>query len=138
MLSPDGRWLVYESDETGNNEIYVRPFPDVETGKWPVSVDGGVMPLWAHSGTEIFYVNGRNEMIAAQVRTAGSTFEVTGREILFSIDPAFLIGQAEQYTLYDVTPDDRRFVMLRRVQTEAPELILVQNWLEEIEQRVGN
>ncbi len=138
MLSPDGRWLVYESDETGNNEIYVRPFPDTENGKWAVSVDGGVMPLWAHSGTEIFYVNGRNEMISAKVGTAGSTFEVTERETLFAIDPAFLIGQAEQYTLYDVSPDDRRFVMLRRFQTETPELILVQNWFGEIEQRVGN
>ena len=138
MLSPDGRWLVYESDETGSNEIYVRPFPDTENGKWPVSVDGGVMPLWAHSGTEIFYVNGRNEMVSAKVRTAGSTFEVTERETLFSIDPAFLIGQAEQYTLYDISPDDQRFVMLRSVQTETPELILVQNWFGEIEQRVGN
>ena len=138
MLSPDARWLVYESDETGRNEIYVRPFPNVESGKWPVSVDGGVMPLWAHSGTEIFYVNGRNEMVSAQIRIADSTFEVTEREALFTIDSAYLIGQAEQYTLYDVSPDDQRFVMLRRSDTEAAELILVQNWLGEIERRVGN
>ena len=45
-LSPDGRWLAYESDETGQNEIYVRPFPDIEGGKFTVSTGGGVMPVW--------------------------------------------------------------------------------------------
>ena len=59
-LSPDGRWLAYESDETGGNEIYVRPFPDTEAGKWTVSTTGGVMPRWAHSGRELFYVRRRD------------------------------------------------------------------------------
>ena len=135
MLSPDSRWLVYESDETGRNEIYVRPFPDVESGKWPVSIGGGVMPLWANSGNEIFYVNGANEMVAAQVRI-GETFEVQEREVLFSIGIEFLIGQAEQYTLYDVTPDDQSFLMLRRAEFAVPELILVQNFFEELREVV--
>ena len=137
MLSPDGRALVYESDETGRNEIYVRPFPDVESGKWPVSIGGGVMPLWANSGNEIFYVNEANEMVAAQVRM-GQAFEVQEREVLFSIGTEFLIGQAEQYTLYDVALDDQRFLMLHRAEVAVGELILVQNFFEELTERVPN
>ncbi len=83
----------------------------------------------------IFYVNEANEMVAAQVRM-GQTFEVQEREVLFSIGSEFLIGQAEQYTLYDVTPDDQRFLMLRRVEFAVGELILVQNFFEELRQMV--
>ena len=49
-LSPDGRWLAYVSNEAGREEIYVRPFPDADSGRWLVSTDGGVEPVWAHSG----------------------------------------------------------------------------------------
>jgi Tol biopolymer transport system component len=71
-LSPDGRWLAYASDETGQQEVYVRPFPETEGGKWQVSTDGGRSPLWAHSGRELFYLNGAGEMVAAQVVTEPS------------------------------------------------------------------
>ena len=116
-LSPDGRWLAYESDETGQNEIYLRPFPDTEAGKWTVSTGGGVMPKWAHSGRELFYVNADDEM---------------GADIMFR--------QTEQYALYDVAPDDSRFLMLRRVggNEATTELILVQNFTEELAERPGN
>jgi serine/threonine-protein kinase len=136
-LSPDGRWLAYESDETGQNEIYVRPFPDTESAKWQVSSAGGVMPEWAHSGTELFYVDGQRRMVAAQIRS-GSEFGVQERIALFDIGPEYLIIEQEQYTLYDVTADDQRFVMLRQVEVETPEVILVQNWFEELKERVGN
>jgi serine/threonine-protein kinase len=136
-LSPDGQWLAYESDETGQNEVYVRPFPDTESGKWQVSSAGGVMPQWAHSGSELFYVDGQSRMIAAQVRP-GSEFSVEERIVLFDIGPEYLIIQQEQYTLYDVTADDQRFIMLRQVQVETPEVILVQNWFEELKELVGN
>ncbi len=132
-LSPDGRWLAYESDETERNEVYVRPFPDVDEGKWTVSIAGGVMPVWAHSGRELFYVNADGEMVAAQVQT-GSDFAVTDRSVLFALDPALLFRQNEQYAMYDVAPDDERFLMLRAVsfQEAGPELILVENFFEEL------
>lgn len=135
MLSPDGRWLAYESDETGRNEIYVRPFPDIDRAKWPVSVNGGVMPLWSRSGDAIFYVSAANEMMEARISTAPS-FAVRDREVLFSIGPEFLMPQSENYTLYDITPDDERFVMLRRDQPGSSELVLVLNWFEELKERV--
>ena len=54
-LSPDGRWLAYSSDESGRQEIYVRPFPNTGDAKWQVSTNGGYFPMWAHSGGELFY-----------------------------------------------------------------------------------
>ena len=135
MLSPDGRWLAYQSDETGRNEIYVRPFPDVGAGKWAVSVNGGVMPLWSRSGNRIFYVNGANEMVEVRVSTAPS-FTVQNRRTLFSIGPEFLISQTADYMRYAISPDDERFLMLRLEETETRELILVQNWMDELKRRV--
>jgi eukaryotic-like serine/threonine-protein kinase len=137
MLSPDGRWLAYESDETGRTEVYVRPFPDVDAGKRTVSVNGGVMPLWSRSGDAIFYVNAAHEMMEARVSTEPS-FTVEDREILFPIGPEFLIRQGARSTLYDVSPDDGRFLMLRLEERETRELILVLNWLDELKRRVPN
>ena len=68
-LSPDGRWLAYQSDESGEAEIYVRPFPNISSGKWTVSLGGGRVPLWAHNGRELFYLHGRgaaSRMMAAR------------------------------------------------------------------------
>ncbi|HXI20924.1 MAG TPA: hypothetical protein VNH46_07565, partial [Gemmatimonadales bacterium] len=70
-VSPDGRWLAYESNETGRNEIYIRPFPQVESGKWQVSTSGGQAPLWAHSGRELFYVDASRNLIAVPVPAEG-------------------------------------------------------------------
>ena len=54
-LSPDGRWLAYQSNESGRDEVYMRPFPNLEAGRWLVSTNGGTTPLWARSGEELFY-----------------------------------------------------------------------------------
>lgn len=135
-LSPDGRWITYQSDETGQNEIYIRPFPDIAAGKWTISVGGGSMPLWAHNGREIFYVDGEDRMAAASVRT-GTRVEVVSRRALFSLAPYALTSN---YTPYDVTADDQRFLMIRPVGTgdgEQRPLILVENWFEELKQKVG-
>ena len=57
IVSPDGRWLAYEANDSGQFEIYVRPFPDVNSGRWQVSTGGGTRPLWAPNGQELFYVS---------------------------------------------------------------------------------
>jgi serine/threonine-protein kinase len=135
-LSPDGRWLLYESDETGRNEVYVQSFPNVDDGKWAVSNRGGVMPYWAHGGGEIFYVDAEGRMTAATVETEPA-FRVTERTILFEMPLDILFRQTEQYTLYEVAPDDDRFLMIRNAGTVEPdmELIFVQNWIGELEGR---
>ena len=55
-ISPDGRWLAYDSDESGESEVYVRPFPNVGEGRWQVSTNGGRNPVWGPNGQEIFYL----------------------------------------------------------------------------------
>ena len=136
-LSPNDRWLAYVSNNTGRDEVYVRPFPpDAGSGLVQVSTDGETGPVWAHSGRELFYRNGANELVAVQV-TEGPTFVAGQQEVLFPMD-GYLI--ASGHAMYDVSADDRRFVMLRigDAGTAAAELILVTNFFEELRQRVPN
>ncbi len=137
-LSPDGRWLAYESTETGRNEIYVRPFPAVNDGKWQVSSTGGINPRWASNGREIYFVDGSGSLVAARISgTRG--FEVTGSEQLFSVTERALEA-GPNYTSWDVAADGR-FLFIRTGGPDASgrpnEFVLVQNWLEEIRQRLG-
>ena len=133
-LSPDGRWLAYASDESGTSEVYVRPFPDVASGRWQVSLNGGTAPRWARSGRELFYVNGGQEMVAAPVR-AGAGFEVDQPKVLF---PAISYILSPSYPIYDVAADNRGFLMVRSAAaTEETEVILTQNWFQELKARVG-
>jgi Tol biopolymer transport system component len=129
QISPDGRWMAYQSDESGRFEIYVRPFPDVAEGKSQVSLAGGTSPRWAHSGGELFYYDGQS-LVAASV-TTGKTFSVLRRARLFAYEP--FGGQLGPD--FEVSPDDQRFLMLRS-STDTPasrlQLVLVQNWIDEL------
>jgi serine/threonine-protein kinase len=139
-VSPDGRWLAYASEETGTWEVYVRPFPDVDAGKWPVSTGGGGQPVWGRNGRELFYVTMDGEMVAA--RYDGSDgYRVTGRTILFEV-PAGAFQMPTAYAgKYDVTPDGQRFIMARTPPTteELPpeSWVLIQNADRMIEELVG-
>ena len=77
-VSPDGRWLAYGSNESGTAEVYVRPFPETGSAKWQVSTAGGREPTWSPSGRELFYINGKAEMVSAEI-TPGAAFGV-GRQ----------------------------------------------------------
>ena len=134
-LSPNDRWLAYVSNNTGRDEVYVRPFPDAGSGLVQVSTDGGREPVWAHSGRELFYRNGANEMVAVQF-TEAPTFATVREDMLFPMDDYLTSNGRPQY---DVSPDDQRFVMLRiDAEFGYTELILVENWFEELRQRMGN
>jgi serine/threonine-protein kinase len=129
-VSPDGGWLAYESNETGSDEVYVRPFPEVDAGQWQISLSGGSAPLWAHSGRELFYMNTRGELVAADLSSGPSNIE--NREVLFSLEG---FRQSTNYTWFDVHPDDQRFLMVRESdRLEAP--IVVENFFSVIEARV--
>ncbi len=135
-LSPDGRWLAYVSSETGQREVFVRPFPDVDSGKWQVSTAGGVSPVWAHSGRELFFVNSDQELVSQAIVT-GAAFRRGEQRVLFGTeDFAGLRGEADNYASFDVSPDDRRFLMVRRTARggAAPTTtaVLVLNWLTEL------
>jgi serine/threonine-protein kinase len=132
-FSRDGRWIAYQSTETGENEVFVRPFPDVESGKWQVSSGGGQSPLWSHGGTELFYWTSVGELVSVDVETDGR-FRAGERRVLFDINGAEyrIPGVSGQY---DISPDDERFLMLRRAGTDdeaTNELIVVENWFEEL------
>ena len=136
-LSPDGRWLAYVSDQSGQQEVYVIPFPEGRLGGGlvQVSADGGRDPVWAHNGRELFYRNGADELVAVQV-TGDPTFVAGQQEVLFSMAD-YLVGSGHQ--MYDVSPDDQRFVMLQiDAGSDDGELILVENWAEELRGREGN
>jgi Tol biopolymer transport system component len=133
-ISPDGRWLAYESDESGVSEVYVRPFPDVSSGRWQVSLNGGTAPRWAHSGKELFYINGHQELAAVDVRP-GPSFSAGEPHALFSVATYTM---TPNYQLYDVSPDDKRFVFVRGVTPEGgTELVLTENWFQELKARAG-
>jgi serine/threonine-protein kinase len=128
-LSPDERWLAYGSDESGAMEIYVRPFPATNSAKWQVSTAGGIMPVWSRSGRRLYYINGKNEIVAADIRP-GTTFAVGEQRALFSFTPYVRLGPI---TSYAVTGDDKRFLVLREGESaQDNELIVALHWLDGI------
>jgi serine/threonine-protein kinase len=130
-LSPDGRWLAYTSNESGVPQVYVKPFPNVDDGRWLISTTGGGEPVWARSGRELFYRTAEGDLIAVAVTTR-PTFTIGERTTLFR-QPPWLTLQATG--TYDVSPDGERFLMLRPVGAQdasGRQLIVVENWLEDI------
>jgi len=137
-VSPDGRWLAYVANQSGRREVYVRPFPNTNDGRWLVSTNGGFEPVWAHSGQALFYRDLDN-LIEVEVLQGGPSFVTGERRVLFSSQG---FRRSFEHQQYDVTPDDQRFVMIRnRVSEEleaAGELIVVENFFEELKAKVGN
>ena len=133
VFSPDSRWLAYVSDASGRPEVYVRSFPrgDVVT---QVSSSTGFEPRWARSGRELFYRNGSGDLVAVAV-TTDPTFTISRQEVLFS---ASEFQTDPFHTSYDVSVDDQRFVMLRPVGDGGGELIWIENFFEELNDKVGN
>ena len=138
-ISPDGRWLAYQSDESGRPEIYVRPFPAVDQGRWTISTGGGTEPRWAPNGRELFFTNRSGDWTTAGVLmsapvTPGSTFIAGQPTALLKIPPG-------ASGAYDVGPDGRfllHFQQAVRASEKAPrqEIVIVQNWFEELKARV--
>jgi len=134
-ISPDSRWLAYVSDESGSDEVYVRPFPDVARAKWQVSLQGGTEPVWAHNGRELFYRSPAGDMVSAAFTTQ-PTFAVGHQSVLFK-SANYL--RDDSHREYDVSPDDRRFLMVRPRSTGAnANLVMVENWFTELVEKVGS
>jgi serine/threonine protein kinase/Tol biopolymer transport system component len=128
-ISPDGRWLAYTSNESGEYRIYVVPFPNTAATKWAVSTRGGTEPLWSHNGKELFYRDATGNLVAVDVQST-PTFSFGRPRALFFAGAYFSFARAAQYA---VAPDNRRFLMIRRVPDRVPdELIVVDNWFEEL------
>jgi eukaryotic-like serine/threonine-protein kinase len=139
-ISPDGRWLAYQSIETGQDQVYVRPFPDVNNGKWLISTDGGTKPVWSRNGRELFYLGPDNTgAFVVPVQPTQTTFNWGTAVKLF--DARYF--SAIQARSYDVSPDGKRFLMIKEVPVDSAgknevtaSIIVVVNWLEELKRMV--
>jgi serine/threonine-protein kinase len=136
-LSPDGKWLAYQSDETGRTEVFVRPFPDTHAGKHQVSSGGGLAPLWSRDGKELFYLSRDNQMMAARL-VPGGAIRFAEPAGLFRVPDGLLVPEAFYYTPWDVARDGR-FLMARLVDGDlggAGAFVVVENWIEEFKAKV--
>jgi Tol biopolymer transport system component len=124
-FSPDGRWIAYESDESGQREVYLISYPDAGQ-KHQVSIAGGGIPRWRADGSELFYVSAEGELVAVDIETTPTLqlgaphplFELSGRD-------------------YDVHPSGRRFLIVRTERDARPgQINVVLNWFEELQRLV--
>jgi serine/threonine-protein kinase len=134
-LSPDGHFIAYFSDVSGKPQVYVRPFPNVNDGLWPISTNGGAKPVWAHTHHELFYVDPNNNMMVVPYESK-PVFKPGKPQVLF---PGHLfIGQGLR--TYDVSRDDRRFLIIKDASSNDPvapaNIAVLVNWVEELKQRV--
>jgi serine/threonine-protein kinase len=138
-LSPDGKWLAYSSNESGRYEIYVRPFPGVDGGRWQVSNGGGTRPMWARDGRSIF------DTTLPMLTLMEVPIEGTAR---FAAGPPRVVikGPNEYFSpqygrSYDVSRDGQRFLMMQNARTTEgrtvqPPLVVIQHWTEELKRLV--
>jgi len=130
IFSPDGRWVTYQSNESGRNEVYVRAFmnPDDRTaaapdGQWQISTTGGIDPTWSPDGSELYYLDSVGNMMAVPIITTRETFEAGEPVVLFNRRIFGAVGRQ-----YDVAPDGR-FLINSLVDDVANDPItLILNW----------
>jgi Tol biopolymer transport system component len=139
VISPDGRWLAYEANDSGRFEIHVRPFPEVKSGHWLVSTTGGTRPLWSRSGQELFYVSPTGALMRVGVERGPSWAATTPTLLVkarYLMRPIFSLGRT-----YDIAPDGQRFLMIKEADgtdqtAPPPQLVVVQHFDEELKRLV--
>jgi len=132
-IAPDERWIAYTSNESNVEEVYVRPLSDAP-GKWQISNNGGIQPLWARDGKRLYY-RWQNQVWAVDIRTEGG-FSFGNRRMLFE-RPGYVVSTPIRS--YDLSLDGQRFLMVKldeRRPTPVTEIILIQNWIEELKRIV--
>lgn len=127
-ISPNGRWIAYDSTESGRSEIYIAPFPRGE-GKWQVSVSGGLMPVWRGDSRELYFSRGSSELWATAISESGGELRVGTPQ------PLFQTNGVSGTMFYDVARDGQRFLVNRADVDAEGALKLVLNWPEELEKK---
>ncbi|MGE0814213.1 MAG: TolB family protein [Vicinamibacterales bacterium] len=128
VVSPDGRWLAYQANDSGTVEIYVRPYPGVASGRWQVSTGGGTQPVWSRGGQELFYVAPTGALMRVGVER-GTSWGATPPTAVLKDGAVLTLGEGPRQ--YDVSPDGQRFLVLRDVPTPdaaPPQLIVIQHF----------
>ncbi|MBA3646564.1 MAG: PD40 domain-containing protein [Gemmatimonadaceae bacterium] len=132
VISPNDRWLAYSSNETGRYEIYVVPFPNASSAKWPISNEGGSEPVWSRNGRELFYRDGQGRMVAVEVTANAPTFSAGGSKVLFSARD-YVSGASHRQ--YDVAADGRFMMLRQNYRGVQDSIIVVENWFDELKSK---
>ena len=125
-ISPDGRWVAYDSDESGRSEVYVATFPQL-SGRWQVSARGGKEPQWRRDGKELFFINNNNDLMAAEVKPGSGAFEAEAPRLVFSTGLT-TIGRNR----FVATRDGQRFLVITWPELAPAPINVVVNWAAEI------
>jgi Tol biopolymer transport system component len=135
-ISPDGRWIAYQSNESGGDQVYVRPFPAVDSGRWQVSATGGQKPFWARNGRELFYTANDGSLMSVPIQGPGAAFNFGNAARLFDASPYNGLGLIGRTV--DASPDGKRFLMIKSVKQEETlaQINVVLNWFDELKQKV--
>ena len=136
-ISPDGKWLAYQSNETGRAEVYVRPFPDVDNGRWQISSEGGVEPRWSRDGRELIFSFGGGpitRIVWSAAIAAGRAFSADQPKIMAKLTSNFSVA-------YDVAPDGRLLFHIPASisasgLTRLSQIVVAEHWFEELRVRV--
>jgi serine/threonine-protein kinase len=143
-VSRDGRWIAYQSNESGRSEVWVRPFPGVDGRGKQVSLNGGSRPVWARSTNELFFVGGSTggpfgrplPLLTVEVGPEATLADAWTARPLFSSAPYPL----RVHRNFDASKDDRRFLVVKQLprdeQTRQPRIVFVQHWLDELKRQL--
>ena len=137
-LSPDGRWFAYQSNASGVDEVYVRPFPDADSALHQISTNGGTSPVWAPDGTELFYQDAGDRLLAAPVQTVPAFSRGTPTVVVEDFNLRFFGGRRR----YDIGPNGERFLLTKLTgalgtdSRSLQSLTFVINWFQELTERV--
>jgi serine/threonine protein kinase len=135
-ISPNGRYLAYQSEESGQDEIYVRPFPQVDHGRWQISTGGGTRAAWSRNGRELFYLDATNTLHAVPADTTARTFVVGKPMKVF--EAKYVEPNPSRH--YDVSPDGRRFLVLKPRGADPnatpATMVVIERWSDELRARV--
>jgi serine/threonine-protein kinase len=143
-ISPDGKWLAYHSNESGEFQVLVRPFPNVQDGRLQISTAGGTRPAWARNGRELFYLDRDGLLTSVTVRVDGATLVAGAPTTILKtryVAGASVLGL--DLRAFDVSPDGQRFLMIKDLEAEPERarvlshMVLVLNWVEELKSRLS-
>jgi Tol biopolymer transport system component len=141
VISPDGRWLTYQGNDSGTIQVYVRPYPAVNSGRWQVSTAGGFQPLWARDGRELFYLAADGALMRVSVGS-GLIWAPSAPTKVF--ERSYFVGSGlvggNPFRNYDVSADGQRFLMMKAAVSDAtdapPQIVVVQHVDEELKRLV--
>jgi serine/threonine-protein kinase len=139
-LSPDGRWLAYDSNDTNRFEVYVRPYPDVDSARFTISTAGGTQPLWSRDGTELFYV-ASDGIVSVRVGKGPTWSTTPGTRTRLASNTYFGGSRGTPGRIYDVSPDGQRFLLVKDASmttqpSNSASIVVVRNWMEELKKLV--